>query len=89
MWYNVDGLNDRLMPLSLYGKVEIISFPSKFGLFAFPFPFSLFFSFFFFICLEEFGSCFSLKVESYRSERFVFLTCIDRNRQKLYIEISA
>lgn len=82
MWYNVDGLNDRLMPLSLYGKVEIISFPSKFGLFALPFPFSLsFFSFFFrFICLEEFGSRFSLKVESHRDERFVFLMCIDRNR---------
>lgn len=52
MWYNVDGLNDRLMPLSLYGKVEIISFPSKFGLFALPFPFSLsFFSFFLFFFL--------------------------------------
>lgn len=49
MWYNVDGLNDRLIPLSLYGKVEIISFPSRFGLFALPFPFSLsFFSFFLF-----------------------------------------
>ena len=53
MWYNVDGLNDRLIPLSLYGKVEIISFPSKFGLFALPFPFS--FSFFSFFLFNLFG----------------------------------